>query len=80
MHLKVQVRPGGPAGGADAADLLLCDLVDSCAADGFAIMPALYPSSVEDFVDGVSPELRRRGRLPTTPTAGTLRDRLGLPA
>ncbi|WP_431472901.1 LLM class flavin-dependent oxidoreductase [Ornithinimicrobium sp. W1665] len=74
-----QLKPQPTGSPATVADYL-CDLVDSCAADGFAIMPALYPSSVEDFVDGVSPELRRRGRLPTTPTAGTLRDRLGLPA
>lgn len=57
----------------------LCELYDSGAADGFVVMPALYQSSFEEFVDGVVPELQARGRVQRTYSGGTLRDRMGLP-
>jgi len=48
------------------------------AADGFNVMPAWLPGSLDDFVDMVVPELQRR-RLYRTEYAGTtLRDHLGL--
>ena len=48
------------------------------AADGFNIMPALYPSGLHDFVNLVIPELRRRGLFRTEYEGKTLRDRYGL--
>ncbi|GAB4054481.1 LLM class flavin-dependent oxidoreductase [Catellatospora paridis] len=48
------------------------------AADGFNIMPDMFPSGAEVFVDHVVPELRRRGLFRTEYTGTTLRDHLGL--
>jgi FMN-dependent oxidoreductase (nitrilotriacetate monooxygenase family) len=49
------------------------------AADGFNVMPAYLPGSLKDFVDGVVPELQRRGLFRTEYEATTLRGNLGLP-
>ncbi|WP_422002655.1 LLM class flavin-dependent oxidoreductase [Reyranella sp.] len=49
------------------------------AADGFNVMPAWLPGSLEDFVDLVVPELQRRGLFRTQYEASTLRGNLGLP-
>ncbi len=49
------------------------------AADGFNVMPPLLPSGLEEFVDHVVPELRRRGLFRTRYTGRTLRDHYGLP-
>jgi len=49
------------------------------AADGFNVMPAWLPGSLEDFVDMVIPELRRRGLFRTEYEGRTLRENLGLP-
>ena len=49
------------------------------AADGFNVMPAYLPGSLKDFVDGVIPELQRRGLFRTEYEATTLRANLGLP-
>jgi FMN-dependent oxidoreductase (nitrilotriacetate monooxygenase family) len=49
------------------------------AADGFNVMPAWLPGSLEDFVDLVIPELQRRGLFRTEYEATTLRGNLGLP-
>ena len=49
------------------------------AADGFNMMPAWLPGSLEDFVDMVIPELQRRGLFRTEYEATTLRGNLGLP-
>ncbi|MBK1783794.1 LLM class flavin-dependent oxidoreductase [Prauserella cavernicola] len=49
------------------------------AADGFNIMAALLPSGLEEFVDHVVPELRRRGLFRTGYTGRTLREHYGLP-
>lgn len=48
------------------------------AADGFNIMPASFPSGLDDFVDLVVPELQRRGLFRTAYRGSTLRDLLGL--
>ncbi len=48
------------------------------AGDGFNIMPDMFPSGAEIFVDHVVPELRRRGLFRTEYTGTTLRDHLGL--
>ena len=47
--------------------------------DGFNIMPPLYPSHLEDFVELVVPELQRRGLFRTEYEGSTLRENLGLP-
>jgi alkanesulfonate monooxygenase SsuD/methylene tetrahydromethanopterin reductase-like flavin-dependent oxidoreductase (luciferase family) len=48
------------------------------AADGFNIMPPTLPGALDDFVDHVVPELRRRGLFRTDYTGTTLRDHYGL--
>lgn len=48
------------------------------AADGFNVMPPTLPGGLEDFVDLVVPELRRRGLFRTEYTATTLRGHYGL--
>jgi FMN-dependent oxidoreductase (nitrilotriacetate monooxygenase family) len=50
------------------------------AADGFIIQPPYLPGSAADFVDGVVPELQRRGLFRTAYEGTTLRENLGLPA
>ena len=47
--------------------------------DGFNIMPPLFPSGLEDFVDLVVPELQRRGLFRTEYEGATLRENLELP-
>ncbi|MGY2047861.1 LLM class flavin-dependent oxidoreductase [Methylobacterium sp. JK268] len=46
-------------------------------ADGFNIMPPTLPGGLDDFVDLVLPELRRRGLFRTAYEARTLRGHLG---
>jgi FMN-dependent oxidoreductase (nitrilotriacetate monooxygenase family) len=48
------------------------------AADGFNIMPPLFPGGLEDFITLVIPELRRRGLFRETYEGRTLRENLGL--
>jgi FMN-dependent oxidoreductase (nitrilotriacetate monooxygenase family) len=48
------------------------------AADGFNLMPDMFPSGAEIFVDEVVPELRRRGLFRHEYAGTTLRDHLGL--
>ena len=48
------------------------------AADGFNILPPQIPGDLEDFVDLVIPELRRRGLFRSEYEGATLRDLLGL--
>ncbi|MDO5493093.1 MAG: LLM class flavin-dependent oxidoreductase [Nesterenkonia sp.] len=52
--------------------------LDEGGADGFNLMPPSLPAGIEDFVEHVVPELRRRGRLRTEYEGATLRDHLGL--
>jgi len=51
----------------------------SGAADGFNIMPDVFPSGVEIFVDEVVPLLRKRGVFRHEYSGTTLREHLGLP-
>ena len=44
--------------------------------DGFNIIYAVTPGTFADFIDGVVPELRRRGLLPEEYAPGTLREKL----
>jgi N-acetyl-S-(2-succino)cysteine monooxygenase len=48
------------------------------AADGFMILPAHFPRSLDIFVDRVVPELQRRGLFRHDYSGTTLRDHLGL--
>jgi alkanesulfonate monooxygenase SsuD/methylene tetrahydromethanopterin reductase-like flavin-dependent oxidoreductase (luciferase family) len=48
-------------------------------ADGFILMPAHFPASLEDFAEHVIPELRRRGLFRSDYEGVTLRENLGLP-
>lgn len=49
------------------------------AADGFNLMPDMFPSGAEIFVDEVVPILRKRGLFRHEYTGTTLRHHLGLP-
>jgi len=62
---------------AEVADMME-QWVTEKACDGFNIMPPVFPSSLQDFIDLVVPELQRRGLYRTEYTGTTLRDNLGL--
>lgn len=55
------------------------DWFERDAADGFNLIPPLLPSSLEDFVDQIVPELQRRGLFRTEYEGTTLRQHLNLP-
>ncbi len=46
--------------------------------DGFNVMPPLFPSSLEDIVELLIPELQRRGLYRTEYEGATLRENLGI--
>jgi FMN-dependent oxidoreductase (nitrilotriacetate monooxygenase family) len=52
--------------------------VAESACDGFNIMPPVFPSSLQDFVEMVVPELQRRGLYRTAYSGTTLRENLGI--
>jgi FMN-dependent oxidoreductase (nitrilotriacetate monooxygenase family) len=62
----------------DVADQIQ-DWFERGAADGFNLIPPLLPSSLDDFVDLVVPELQRRGIFRTEYEGTTLREHLALP-
>ncbi|WP_371478195.1 LLM class flavin-dependent oxidoreductase [Kitasatospora sp. NBC_00315] len=64
---------------AELADLLE-DWFREGGADGFRLRPALLAEDLDAVVEGLVPELRRRGLFRTAYTADTLRGHLGLPA
>jgi alkanesulfonate monooxygenase len=53
--------------------------IETDASDGFTIMFPYLPGGLEDFCDGVIPELQRRGLYRREYEGPTLRDNLGLP-
>ncbi|OZI37131.1 nitrilotriacetate monooxygenase [Bordetella genomosp. 10] len=53
--------------------------VDGDGADGFNLMLPWLPAALDDVVDQLVPELRRRGRFRHAYRGKTLRDHLGLP-
>jgi alkanesulfonate monooxygenase len=53
--------------------------IETEASDGFTIMFPYLPGGLDDFVDGVVPELQRRGLFRREYEGTTLRDNLGLP-
>lgn len=61
----------------DIADILE-EWFTTGAADGFNIMPPIFPGALEDFIDLVLPELRRRGLFREDYEGTTLRENLGL--
>ena len=66
---------GTPADIADAME----EWFHHDAADGFNLMPPLYPSQLEVFVDEVVPILQRRGLFRTAYASGMLREQYGVP-
>ena len=63
----------------DIADQLEDRFVNG-GADGFNIMPPTLPAGLDDFIDLVVPELRKRGLFRTEYEGATLRENLGLAA
>jgi FMN-dependent oxidoreductase (nitrilotriacetate monooxygenase family) len=65
----------------DVSDV--CDVMEhwfrNGAADGFNLLPAIMPGSLEDFTQLVIPELQTRGLFRREYEAETLRGNLGLP-
>ena len=57
---------------------LIEDWFTSGAADGFNVMPPIFPAMLDVFVDEVIPLLQRRGLLRTAYEGVTLRDHYGL--
>ncbi|AIC29972.1 nitrilotriacetate monooxygenase subunit A 1 (plasmid) [Rhizobium etli bv. mimosae str. IE4771] len=57
----------------------MIDVFEHRAADGFNVLPATVPEGLNDFVELVVPELRRRGKFRSRYCCGkTLRENLGL--
>jgi len=57
---------------------IITDWFQNGAADGFNVMPPLYPQLLEAFTEGVVPILQDRGLFRTEYTGRTLRDHFGL--
>jgi N-acetyl-S-(2-succino)cysteine monooxygenase len=57
---------------------LMAEWFEAGAADGFNVMPPLFPGGLEEFVDHVVPELQQMGIYKQAYRDGTLRDKLGL--
>jgi FMN-dependent oxidoreductase (nitrilotriacetate monooxygenase family) len=66
---------GTPASIADTMQ----EWAETRACDGFNVMFPYLPAGLDEFVDGVVPELQRRGAFRTEYSGRTLRDHLGLP-
>ena len=59
----------------------LADTLEAWAAhglDGFRLRPAVLPLDLDQIVDGLVPELQRRGRFRSAAADGLLRERFGL--
>jgi hypothetical protein len=61
-----------------ADDLL--EWVDADASDGFAFNVESNPRGITSIVEGLVPELQRRGRFRTEYTGETFREQLGIGA
>ena len=66
------------AGTPDQVADLIEDWFATGAADGFNVMPPIFPSMLDAFIDGVIPILQRRGLFRREYEGATLRDRYGL--
>lgn len=69
------VVAGTPAQVAD----IITEWFQNGAADGFNVMPPLYPQLLDAFTSGVVPLLQDRGLFRTEYAGSTLRDHYGLP-
>lgn len=67
-------------GTADAQADMMQQWYEEGAADGFNIIPAVLPQSLESFVELCLPILQRRGLVRTSYTSATLRDHLCIPS
>ncbi len=67
------------AGTPDQIADLMQDWVESGAADGFNVMPPIFPTMLDVFVAEVIPILQRRGLFRTAYEGRTLREHYGLP-
>lgn len=63
--------------GAEIPDVMQ-EWVEAGACDGFNLQPAFLPGGLDDFVEFVLPELRRRGLVRTAYDTTTLRGHFGL--
>jgi len=52
--------------------------METGAADGFNLCPPILPNSLDDFIEFILPELRRRGLFRTEYEGKTLHENLGL--
>jgi len=66
------------AGTPDQVADLMVDWFSDGAADGFNVMPPVFPAMMEPFVEEVIPLLQQRGLFRTEYAGTTLRDHLGL--
>jgi N-acetyl-S-(2-succino)cysteine monooxygenase len=62
----------------DISDALEDWFIDE-ACDGYNVLPATFPNGLNDFCEGVVPELQRRGLFRAEYEGATLRENLGLP-
>ena len=58
---------------------IITEWFENGAADGFNVMPPLYPQLLDAFTSGVVPLLQERGIFRTEYAGRTLRDHYGLP-
>jgi hypothetical protein len=58
---------------------IITDWFENGAADGFNVMPPLYPQLLDAFTAKVVPILQDRGLFRTEYAGATLRDHYGLP-
>ena len=57
---------------------IITDWYENGAADGFNVMPPLFPTQLDAFIEGVIPILQKRGLFRTAYTGSTLREHYGL--
>lgn len=80
VHAKAARNHGLVVGDAkDVADHMQ-QWFEAGGADGFNLLPAIMPGTLQDFCDLVVPELQARGLFRTEYEGATLRETLGLPA
>ena len=77
--LQIADQPIGGAQFVRVLDLREHDAVQAGAADGFMLTFNQLPQNFDAFVDGVIPELQRRGLFQTEYRGATLRENLDLP-
>jgi N-acetyl-S-(2-succino)cysteine monooxygenase len=76
--ISFMLRWGAIGGSPQTIADYIQEWIEAGAADGFNVTFADLPSSFDGFVDGVVPELQRRGIFQTEYRGATLRENLGL--